>query len=121
MGTGIEPSAPAATPRIASIGMAEHVGRARMPEYFDAARAALRPGGLFLNHAVTRQPECDSAGTLIGGPVGRLLGQQRSFIDAYVFPDGELLPLTDMLAPAQAAGFEVVDVQSLRLPAAADR
>ena len=100
--------------RIASIGMAEHVGRARMGPYFDAARAALRPGGLFLNHAITRQPRRDVAAGLIGGPFGRLLGQQRSFIDAYVFPDGELLPLSDMLGPAQTAGLEVLDVQSLR-------
>jgi cyclopropane-fatty-acyl-phospholipid synthase len=100
--------------RIASIGMAEHVGRARMWAYFAAARQALRPGGLFLNHAITRQPARDTAAGLFRGPVGRLLGMQRGFIDAYVFPDGELLTLSEMLAAAQANGFEVHDVQSLR-------
>jgi cyclopropane-fatty-acyl-phospholipid synthase len=100
--------------RIASIGMAEHVGRARMRAYFDAARQALRPGGLFLNHAITRQLARNTPTGLFGGPIGRLLGMQRSFIDAYVFPDGELLTLSEMLAAAQSNGFEVHDVQSLR-------
>jgi cyclopropane-fatty-acyl-phospholipid synthase len=100
--------------RIASIGMAEHVGKARMADYFAAARDALRPGGLFLNHAITRQPGRDRGEGLLGGPIGRILGLQRSFIDAYVFPDGELLSLAEVLAAAQATGFEVHDVQSLR-------
>ncbi|MGH2393462.1 MAG: class I SAM-dependent methyltransferase, partial [Candidatus Limnocylindria bacterium] len=42
--------------RIASVGMAEHVGAARMPDYFAAAHDSLEPGGLFLNHAITGQP-----------------------------------------------------------------
>jgi cyclopropane-fatty-acyl-phospholipid synthase len=101
--------------RIASIGMAEHVGAARMRDYFQAAREALTPGGLFLNHAITRQPSRQApSGPVVGGPMRRLLRPGRSFIDAYVFPDGELLSLAEMLAPAQAAGFEVRDVESLR-------
>jgi cyclopropane-fatty-acyl-phospholipid synthase len=100
--------------RIASIGMAEHVGKSRMADYFAAARAALRPGGLFLNHAITRQPARDRREGIVGGAIGRLAGLQRSFIDAYVFPDGELLSLAETLDAAQDAGFEVHDVQSLR-------
>jgi cyclopropane-fatty-acyl-phospholipid synthase len=101
--------------RIASIGMAEHVGARRMRDYFAAARDCLEPGGLFLNHAITAQPARAAAigGGLLPGPIGRALGS-RSFIDAYVFPDGDLLTLPQMLAPAQAAGFEVHDVESLR-------
>src|SRR5581483_3462622 len=38
----------------------------------------------------------------------------RSFIDAYVFPDGELVPIERTLAAAAGAGFEVRDVESLR-------
>jgi cyclopropane-fatty-acyl-phospholipid synthase len=99
--------------RIASVGMAEHVGRRRLGDYFAAARRALAPGGLFLNHAITEQP----ARRLPPGPVLGSLPLPtggRSFIDAYVFPDGELLPLSEMLRPAQEAGFEVRDVDSLR-------
>jgi cyclopropane-fatty-acyl-phospholipid synthase len=101
--------------RIASIGMAEHVGARRMDDYFAAARDSLEPGGLFLNHAITAQPARAAAigGGLLPGPLGRALGS-RSFIDAYVFPDGDLLTLPQILAPAQAAGFEVRDVESLR-------
>ena len=101
--------------RIASIGMAEHVGESRLPQYFAAAAACLEPGGLFLNHAITMQParEAPVGGGLLPGPLGRLIGR-RSFIDAYVFPDGVLVPLSTMLAPAQAAGFAVHDVESLR-------
>src|SRR5206468_9220900 len=101
--------------RVASIGMAEHVGARRMDDYFAAARACLRPGGLFLNHAITAQParEAPVGGGLLPGPLGAMLAR-RSFIDAYVFPDGDLLSLPQMLAPAQAAGFEVHHVESLR-------
>jgi len=101
--------------RIASIGMAEHVGEGRMAAYFAAARDCLEPGGLFLNHAITAQPARISppGGGLLPGVLGRLAAR-RSFIDAYVFPDGELLALPIMLRAAQGAGFEVHHVESLR-------
>lgn len=101
--------------RVASIGMAEHVGASRMGEYFAAARGCLEPGGLFLNHAITAQParEATVGGGLLPGPLGAMLGR-RSFIDAYVFPDGDLVTLPQMVAPAQAAGFEVHHIESLR-------
>lgn len=100
--------------RVASIGMAEHVGQARMDAYFAAARECLRPGGLLLNHAITAQPTRTAAGAVVlPAPFAAVLAP-RSFIDAYVFPDGELLALPRMLTAAQRAGFEVRDVQSLR-------
>jgi cyclopropane-fatty-acyl-phospholipid synthase len=100
--------------RIASVGMAEHVGRARIDEYFASARDALAPGGLFLNHAITAQPSRQvGSGLLLGGVLSRVV-RSRSFIDAYVFPDGELLTLSEMLGAAQGAGFEVRDAESLR-------
>lgn len=101
--------------RVASIGMAEHVGERRMPAYFAAAHDCLEPGGLFLNHAITAQPArmAPAGGGLLPGPLGRVAGR-RSFVDAYVFPDGELLPLPVMLTAAQGAGFEVRHVESLR-------
>jgi cyclopropane-fatty-acyl-phospholipid synthase len=101
--------------RIASVGMAEHVGHARIADYFAVAREALVPGGLFLNHAITRQPTRDEPpGMVLGGPLRHVVRSDRSFVDAYVFPDGELLTLAEMLGPAEAAGFEVRDVESLR-------
>ena len=93
---------------VASVGMFEHVGRANLPVYFRAAFDALRPGGLFLNHGI--------AGASVGGrPAGPGLRPRTGrFIDRYVFPDGELVPVDEAVAHARAAGFEVVDVQSLR-------
>lgn len=86
--------------RIASVGMYEHVGRAQLGRYVGAVARLLRPGGLFLNHGITRlaphPPETDP------------------FIARYVFPDGELHPVTDVMAEMQSAGLEVRDVESLR-------
>src|SRR4029078_13441331 len=39
---------------IASIGMFELVGAARMAEYFATLRSLLGPGGRLLNHAISR-------------------------------------------------------------------
>jgi cyclopropane-fatty-acyl-phospholipid synthase len=88
--------------RIASIGMFEHVGRAKLPAYFRAALQALRPGGLFLNHGIAEQTP------------RRTGGRARGFVDRYVFPDGELVAVADGLAIAERIGFEVRDVENLR-------
>ncbi len=89
---------------IASIGMAEHVGMAQLPEYAGRLHALLAPGGRLLNHAISRRP----------GPPGDPKGDKTSFIDRYVFPDGELEPLSTMVDVLETAGFEVRDVESLR-------
>jgi cyclopropane-fatty-acyl-phospholipid synthase len=86
---------------VSSIGMAEHVGRARMPEYVDVLLRALRPGGRLLHHAIAW------SGPDTGGP-------DDSFITRYVFPDGELLRLAETVAALEGGGFEVLDVEALR-------
>lgn len=88
--------------KIVSVGMFEHVGRSRLPEYFGAAYDALRPGGLFLNHGISDQSE------------GRKGGRASGFMERFVFPDGELVAVSDALAIAERTGFEVRDVESLR-------
>jgi cyclopropane-fatty-acyl-phospholipid synthase len=87
---------------IASIGMAEHVGQAMLPTYSAELFSLLRPGGRLLNHAISRRP---------GSPGGF---SRTSFIDRYVFPDGELHPMAVMVEALEEAGFEVRDVESLR-------
>jgi cyclopropane-fatty-acyl-phospholipid synthase len=86
--------------KVASVGMVEHVGDGRLAVY--AARLAhlLRPGGLLLNHGIAR---------LFSEPAG-----DRSLIQRYVFPDGELLPLARVIDELQRAGLEARDVESLR-------
>jgi cyclopropane-fatty-acyl-phospholipid synthase len=86
---------------IASVGMVEHVGIARLPEYFAAAWRLLRPGGAFLLHGIGETP----ASKARRGP---------SFADHYVFPDSELPGLGSLSDAAEAAGFEVRDVENLR-------
>ncbi|MEU6955817.1 cyclopropane-fatty-acyl-phospholipid synthase family protein [Streptomyces sp. NPDC045714] len=88
---------------ISSIGMAEHVGSVRYREYADDLYALLKPGGRLLNHQIARRPEKDEDGYRID-----------AFIDAYVFPDGELAPLGRTLATLEEAGFEARDVETLR-------
>jgi len=88
--------------KIVSIGMFEHVGRARFAQYFRAAYEALRPGGLFINHAIA-----DQSGRRRGGRASGFLGH-------FIFPDGELVSVSDALRAAEQAGFEVRDVENLR-------
>jgi cyclopropane-fatty-acyl-phospholipid synthase len=84
------------------VGMAEHVGRERLPDYFKAAHDALKPGGVFLNQAIGE------------GIVVRPDNKDGSFIEHYVFPDGDIPPLSITLDSAESAKFEVRDVENLR-------
>ncbi len=93
--------------KIVSVGMFEHVGAAKLGDYFDRAFRLLRPGGLFMNHGIANSPVRQSAGRVPTetGP---------TFWQRYVFPDGELVPIHTTLAAAETAGFDVRDVESLR-------
>ena len=86
--------------KIVSVGMFEHVGRKSMAEYFRTAFDLLLPGGLFLNHAIAHEGEGD--------------GKATGFMDAFIFPDGELMRISEALGGAETAGFEVRDVENLR-------
>ncbi|MDQ6930187.1 MAG: cyclopropane-fatty-acyl-phospholipid synthase family protein [Candidatus Eremiobacteraeota bacterium] len=88
--------------KIASVGMVEHVGRDRLKEYFSKAFSILRRGGLFLNHGIAEQSP------------GRTGGKVTGFIERFVFPDGELVSISDSLQFAERTGFEVRDVENLR-------
>ncbi|MET9534615.1 cyclopropane-fatty-acyl-phospholipid synthase family protein [Streptomyces sp. NPDC006649] len=88
---------------ISSIGMAEHVGSVRYREYADDLYALLKPGGRLLNHQIARRPERDESAYEID-----------AFIDAYVFPDGELSPVGKTVELLEEAGFEARDVETLR-------
>ncbi len=85
---------------ISSIGMSEHVGHGKLDQYFTTLRAALVPQGRLLNHAIS------SVGGSTLGP--------RSFVGRYVFPDGELIDVGNVVLGMERAGFEVRDVESLR-------
>jgi cyclopropane-fatty-acyl-phospholipid synthase len=87
---------------ISSIGMFEHVGEDKLAEYFTRLRALVRPTGRLLNHGISRPP----------GHKARL--PRRSFMNRYVFPDGELIEVGRVVSVMQEAGFEVRHAESLR-------
>ncbi|UZX03629.1 class I SAM-dependent methyltransferase [Arthrobacter sp. CDRTa11] len=86
---------------ISSIGMSEHVGREQTPHYVARLHDLLRPGGRLLNHAISW-----NAGPTSPDP--------DSFIPRYVFPDGEMLSLGEMVTALESGGLEILDVEALR-------
>lgn len=86
--------------KIVSVGMFEHVGAELLSTYFTQAHRLLKPGGVFLNHAIALRP---GESTTLG-----------RFADRYVFPDGQLVPIGTALQAAEGSGFHVRDVESLR-------
>jgi len=112
--------------KIVSVGMFEHVGRTHLPEYFAQVSRLLKPGGLLLNHGIARSGRPADLGLLKG------LGERHSALEAgqdyfeqkvlgsgsfsqrYIFPDGELEPVSEVNLIAESAGFEVRDVENLR-------
>ena len=90
--------------KIASVGMFEHVGRAQLPNYFAKVHRLLKPGGLLLNHGIT-------AGGTRNHQLGSGLGD---FMERYIFPGGELLHVSHVLAATAESGLEAVDIESLR-------
>jgi len=85
---------------VSSIGLTEHIGVRNYPAYFGWIRDRLRPGGLLLNHCITR-------------PHNRRQ-ETGHFIDRYVFPDGELTGSGRIITSVQDVGLEVLHEENLR-------
>lgn len=90
--------------RITSVGMFEHVGLNNLATYFGHIRSLLKPGGWALNHGITSTDPHDGETRHGGG----------TFIDRYVFPQGELPHIGTVLRTMQEGGLEAFDVESLR-------
>jgi cyclopropane-fatty-acyl-phospholipid synthase len=86
---------------VSSIGLTEHIGVHNYPSYFASIKSKLRVGGRVLNHSITR-------------PDNRSHARAGSFIDRYVFPDGELTGSGRIITEMQDAGLEVRHEENLR-------
>ena len=86
---------------ISSIGLTEHIGAANLPSYFTFLHGKLRPRGRLLNHCITR-------------PTTRERHRPGLFIDRYIFPDGELEGVGEIVSAMQDNGFEVRHEENLR-------
>ena len=87
---------------VASIGLTEHIGKRNHPAYFAFLRSRLREEGRLLNHCITRTD-----------PTQRTR-YRRSFINRYIFPDGELLHLGHLVERMEHAALEVHHEENLR-------
>ncbi len=86
---------------ISSVGMFEHVGRGQLNRYFGHVEELLEPNGAFLNHGIVMRDR-------------NWNGATPTFVNTYVFPDGELETIDHVVGRAEDAGFELRDAESLR-------
>ena len=93
--------------KVSSIGMFEHVGIAHHDSYFANVHRLLRPGGLYLHHAITRRMKRSKRA------FGRKSAEHRALV-RYIFPGGELDTLGMSVNGLEARGFEVHDCENLR-------
>jgi cyclopropane-fatty-acyl-phospholipid synthase len=89
---------------IASVGMSEHVGGPHLPGYASHLAGLLRPEGRLLNHAIASVRALPST-------TGRRRG---GFIDRYIFPDGQIVPLSVTIDALEQSALEVRDGEALR-------
>ena len=93
--------------KISSIGMFEHVGIANHDAYFANVHRLLKPGGLYLHHAITRRMKRSRRA------FGRKSAEHRALV-RYIFPGGELDTLGMTINGLEARGLEVHDAENLR-------
>lgn len=85
---------------ISAIGILEHIGVDNYPDFFRFMHEKLHAGGKMLNHCITYP---DNHKT-----------QKGTFIDRYIFPDGELTGSGMITQAMQDEGFEVVHTETFR-------
>jgi len=87
--------------KVSAIGIIEHVGTANYPAFFSEVHGLLKPGGLFLNHGITRHRHWKRT-------------PQWDFLIENVFPNGELTHVSHITEAMEEQRFEILDVESLR-------
>ncbi|KQT52596.1 MULTISPECIES: SAM-dependent methyltransferase [unclassified Aureimonas] len=91
--------------KISSIGMQEHIGLDQHDTYYRTVKRVLRPGGIFLNHAITRPAKKKRF---------RRKNKEFALLTKYIFPGGELDHIGDTLMRLEQNGFEIHDVEGWR-------
>lgn len=85
---------------ISSIGTGDYLGAGAFAEYAATLAGLTRPGGrLFCLQTTSRKAQ---------------VAPERTFIDAYVFPDAVLMPLGTVVQAVEDAGLEVRELESVR-------
>ncbi|MEI8080629.1 MAG: class I SAM-dependent methyltransferase [Actinomycetes bacterium] len=87
---------------ISSIGLTEHIGEPNYPAYFKFLRGKIRPEGRLLNHSITRFDD------------EHKVYYRDSFINRYIFPDGEMTGPSKIMRNMTAQGWEVFHEENLR-------
>jgi cyclopropane-fatty-acyl-phospholipid synthase len=87
--------------KVAAVGVIEHIGIPNYASYFARVHELLAPGGLFLNHGITRYKQWRRS-------------SQTEFLERHVFPNGQMDDVSHILDVLERASFEILDVESLR-------
>ncbi|TPJ50860.1 cyclopropane-fatty-acyl-phospholipid synthase family protein [Mesorhizobium sp. B2-6-4] len=93
--------------KISSIGMFEHLGLTNHAAYFSTVHRLLKPGGIYLHHAITRRSKGSMKKTL-------RKGSEYKALIKYIFPGGEIDTIGMTCGNLEAHGFLVHDVENLR-------
>jgi cyclopropane-fatty-acyl-phospholipid synthase len=83
----------------ASVGVYEHIGRDGSRRFFRLIRSCLTPGSLYLNQSIVRR----------GGD--RTKFRRNSFAQRYIFPNGEILPLSRQISDLERTGFHILSAE----------
>ena len=85
--------------RIVSVGMFEHVGVSRYPEFFAKCRDLLADDGVGLVHTIGRS----------NGPAAT-----GDWVRKYIFPGGYMPALSEVIPAIEQAGLFITDIEILR-------
>jgi cyclopropane-fatty-acyl-phospholipid synthase len=88
--------------KVAAIGVIEHIGIANYSRFFGRVRELLRDGGLYLNHGIHHEFHWRHT-------------SQTDFLLRHVFPNGDLSGVSETMTEMERAGWEILDVENLRL------
>jgi cyclopropane-fatty-acyl-phospholipid synthase len=86
--------------KVVSVGMFEHVGASQLDRYMQVVHDLVRPGGLALHHGICQIHEDED--------------MPNTFIERYVFPDGELHEVNHVIDAIERSGQELRDAESMR-------